>query len=116
MINVTDIRSQAYGMGRNVFLAGLGLAAVATDKSKSVFDQLVEKGSGTSEKIPTPNLKDNSLMNRLSDAGQKTADQVQSRIGGVMTRVGIPSRDEIQALTKSVEQLTEKVQALQPNA
>ncbi|MDJ0839510.1 MAG: phasin family protein [Acidobacteriota bacterium] len=116
MKNIKEMGTDVYDFSHKFYLAGLGIAATVNDSGKKVFDQLVEKGSGTSEKMPKPKVMDNTLVNRLSDLGKQTTEKIQDRVASTISRFGIPSRDEIQALTRSVEQLTEKVQNLQTKA
>ena len=116
MKNIKEISSDVFSISHKFYLAGLGIAATVNDSGKKVFDQLVEKGAGTSEKMPKPKVTENGLFNRLTDYGKQTTEKVQDRVSATVSRFGIPTREEIQALTRSVEQLTEKVQNLQPKA
>ncbi len=113
MKNVKEIGTSAFGLGRNIFMAGLGVVATANDRSRNLFDSLVEKGATRTkqtDETPGPARK---LGQKLTDMGRDTQDRIQTRVAGGLTRFGIPSRNEVLALTQSVETLTEKVQGLQ---
>jgi poly(hydroxyalkanoate) granule-associated protein len=103
-------------MTRNVYFAGLGVAATVNDSTKSVFDKLVAKGTKTSDKKPELAVSEAPAVNRLKRYSQKTTQMVRKQVSGVIHGFGIPSRDEIQALTRSVEQLSTKVEKLSTKA
>ena len=114
MKTVKEVSREAMDVTRNIYLAGLGVAATVNDSAKGVFDKLVDKGAKTSEKLPERKLSETPAYNRLTDLRRKTTETVRKQVTGVMHGFGIPSRDEIAALRTSVEQLTEKVTAMTP--
>lgn len=115
MKKVMNLGNQAMDAGRNVFLAGLGVVATVEENYKKTFNQLVEKGKSTkgdvTEKVEEK--ADNLIVKRVKVLGNKVGENVQAGVGTVVTRLGLPTRKEIQELTKSVELLTEKVSNLQ---
>lgn len=115
MKKLTDVTSKVFGTGRTVFLAGLGLTAVVTDQTKKAFDSLVEKGQARSEMAGESKVK--ATVERASERIKGFAEMASSRAkGGIasgISRLGIPSANEINELKRSVEQLTEKVKTLQ---
>lgn len=113
MKKITELGAEARDAGRNVVMAGLGVFATVNDTAVNMFNTLVEKGSGTSEKIKTPKVAEIPVVSRVTDFGKQAGEKVQDGFTTTLGRFGIPSRDEIQALTRSVEQLTDKVQNLQ---
>jgi polyhydroxyalkanoate synthesis regulator phasin len=114
MNNLKNIGSQVLGAGRNLYFAGLGVAVIGGDRTVKVFNGLVEKGRVVSEKKPTCKATGTTqLKNKIAGLGKATGERVQGGINGVLKRLGIPSRDEIRDLTRSVTQLTEKVSGLQ---
>jgi len=103
---------------KNIYLAGLGVAATVNDQAKSSFDTLVQKGearSSRSHEDHKPRFTQK-ITDQVSQFAGKATSRVQDGLSSSLSRLGIPSRDEIKALTLSVEQLTEKVQTLQPGA
>lgn len=105
-----EVRKKVSETGRDVYFAGLGMAAIANDRAQRVFDGLVEKGKekGQSETTEKPAK----ATNLARDAYARTMDKVQQGFGSTLRRLGIPTRQEISELSQSIEQLTEKVQNL----
>lgn len=107
-----DAKNKMFSTGRNVYLAGLGVAATITDQTGRVYGDFVEKGRSVKEKNDTPNQKQG-LSSKAGELKGRVENRVQDSISGTLGRFGIPSQKEISDLTKSIEQLTEKVQNLQ---
>ena len=117
MIYLKTIGSQALGAGRNLYFAGLGIAAISSDRTVKVFNGLVEKGRGTVDaRQAGPEESSANLKSKITGLGKAAGKRVNSGIDSVLGRLGIPSREEIRNLTRSVEQLTAKVSAVQPKA
>ena len=95
------------GTGRSLYLAGLGVVATLESQSKGIFEQLVNKGKSQSEKkVSEPG--------KLRNLGHKWSRGVQNGVATVLGRFGLPTHQELQALTLSVEKLTVKVANLNP--
>lgn len=102
--------------GRTFYLAGLGVAATVEEQSRSVFDNLVEKGRGNvSEKSgeSTISKTKSAVSTRFKTVSDQVTDRFQSGLNTTLGFVGVPSRQEIRDLTASVEALTAQVQSLQ---
>jgi poly(hydroxyalkanoate) granule-associated protein len=111
MKTISEVNKSIQEANRKAFMAGLGLVLTVADRSKSVFDNLVEKGRETSEK--NESSKFTQAVGRVKAVGDKANDQFQAGLAKTMGRLGIPTRQEIRELTLSVEKLTAKVQNLQ---
>lgn len=112
---INDVKDRAFGTGRTFYLAGLGVAATVEGQFKGSFNSLVEKGRGVSDnKSESTTAKTREVVSdRVKDLTDKVGDTVQGGVVATLARLGIPSREEIHALTSSVEQLTTKVEAMQ---
>ena len=104
-------------MGRNVWLAGLGVVAYADEEARTLYGKLVDKGE-TFE-----NSERNVVgrkLNEVTDTAKKITDEAGEKVQGVvqtvMHRAGVPTSDEIQTLIQRVETLTAKVEKIQPKA
>jgi poly(hydroxyalkanoate) granule-associated protein len=104
-------------MGRNVWLAGLGVVAYADEEARTLYGKLVDKGE-TFE-----NSERNVVGRKLSEVtgtAKKITDEAGEKVQGVvhtvMHRAGVPTSDEIQTLIQRVETLTAKVEKIQPKA
>jgi len=106
--------NQVYGAGRNLYFAGLGVAVISCDRDVKVFGGLVEKGRTVRAQRETTAAEKANQKTRLTGLGKAAGERVQNGISGTLNRLGIPNREEIRGLTRSVEQLTEKVANLQP--
>ena len=114
-----------------VLLAAVGAAALAQDEIEDLANRLVERGSiaeadgrrmvndvlkrrrkqmakatGRAQEVAT-GMRDN-----LSEGPKRLADDMEQRIEGVLARMNVPTKDEIETLTSKVTALTRKVDEL----
>ena len=114
----TDLRESAH----KIWLAGLGALSVAEDEGSKLFKRLVKEGEGFEKKSKDrfQKIQDEveTKVEDVRDAAESTWDRLGSnfdeRVASTLKRLGVPSRLEIQRLTKRVEELTKKVDALKP--
>ena len=126
----TDAAGNVRDAAQNVFLAGLGALVAAKETGEETFESFVKKGEkvdfgslGTErvkkirEQIDGATDKaEDAVKGRVSDAkyvATETAngleEKIQDAVAVVMKRIGVPTRDEINELTASVERLTARV-------
>ena len=117
--NVTnDVRESAH----KIWLAGLGALSVAEDEGTKLFKRLVKEGEsfekrsrdGFKKVQDTVETKVEDVRDAAESSWDKFGANVDERIASTLKRLGVPSRHEIQRLTKRVEELTKKVDALKP--
>ena len=117
---VEALGKDAVETGRNVWLAGLGVVAEAETQGKDLFENLVKKGE-TFEARTKKGLDEtvDHAGERLKKAREWFEDKTDGRLGGASSvftralhRFGVPTRDDIHALSQRVEVLTEKVEAI----
>lgn len=117
---VMNATRPALELGRNVYLAGLGIATTVADQYSNAFSSLVDKGRARNEKRAEEKgeneKKSPKVVTIFKDYTEKTGEKLQDGVNSALNRIGIPSKQEIRDLTKSIEQLTEKVQAMQASA
>ncbi len=117
-----DLQTEIKESAHQIWLAGLGALAVAEDEGSKLFKNLVKKGEGF-EKRSKKQLK--KVTEKVEGQVGTARDQAESALGKLgksfdekvaeaLQRLGVPSRMEIQKLTKRVEQLTKKVDAAKP--
>lgn len=105
-----EIQEEVQATAHQVWLAGLGAASRAQEKGEEYFQQLVEQGreiEGKSrgklrELVDTARQK---VKSGAAELGEKLDEQVT----GVLHRLGVPNREEIERLTRRVEELNAKV-------
>ncbi len=113
-----EVRESAH----QIWLAGLGALSVAEDEGTKLFKRLVKEGE-TFEKRSKKRFEDvqGKVEERVDDVRDKAestwdrlGSQFDDRVAATLNRLGVPSRHEIQRLTKRVEELTAKVDSLRP--
>ena len=109
-----DLRESAH----KIWLAGLGAVAAAEEEGGKLFNTLVKKG----EKYEAKGRQEfDKVLRRVDDAKGKAGstwgkveDTIDHKVGDALKRMGVPTRSEINKLTKRVEELTLKVDQLKP--
>jgi len=107
-----------------IWLAGLGAFSKAQEEGSKVFEALVKEGNSIQKrtmKLTEDRVNEvTSKVTRMAGSFQKQAnaswDKLESvfeeRVQRALTRLGVPTKKEIQALTRRVEELTASVQKL----
>jgi poly(hydroxyalkanoate) granule-associated protein len=100
-------------MGRNVWLAGLGVYSLADEETRKAVDELIKRGKKfeKDEKNVVSRTIDDAT-GRAKDFGNKVEESVQETMTRTLHRAGLPTRDEIRVLIDRVEELTVKVDKL----
>lgn len=96
-------------VGRNVFLAGLGVVASTEEQARETFDRMRSKGEDFQKD------EDRILVRATQEArelGSRFEQRVQKTFSGTLNRAGLPSHDEVRQLIQRVETLTRKVDEL----
>lgn len=99
-----------------IWLAGLGALAAAEEEGTKIFNTLVEKGEGyeTRGKEELAKVKDKveGAFSKAESSWDQLGDTFDEKVASAVNRLGVPSRDEINSLTKQVEELTLKIDQL----
>jgi len=98
---------------QEIWLAGLGAFALAGDEGGKLFKQLVKRGEGL-EKINKARIHEltaraESLRGDARTAVTRLTTPIETGMNSAMHRLGVPTRSEIQTLTRKVEELTRVV-------
>jgi poly(hydroxyalkanoate) granule-associated protein len=104
-----------------VFLAGLGAAALSQEEGGRLFGRLVTRGrkveaEGKKKVTQTRNQGKKQLdaaKKRATQAFDRVQGELEGRVAKVVNRLGIPNQDQIRLLTERVAELTRKVEGLQ---
>lgn len=118
-----------------VWLAGLGALSTIGEEGDKLFKDLVDKGremetrgkkeAGDAREKVESRVKD--VRGRLEERMRGTRERVEKgfdsvwgalddRIAEVLHRMGVPTRDEIQRLTRRVEELNRKIDGVRGGA
>jgi len=111
-----DVRESAH----KVWLAGLGALSVAEEEGSKLFTSLVDKGSrfeargkARIEKVTdTVTDKVKGAKDVAGDTFDRLGRNLDDQVAETLGRLGVPTRDEIQKLTKRVEELNRKMDRL----
>jgi len=103
-----------------IWLAGLGALSVAEEEGSKLFKTLVKKGEGFEkrgkkqfDKVQhTVEEQVETVVGKADSAFGKFGKGFDSKVADTLNKLGVPSRMEIQKLTRRVEQLTKKVDTL----
>jgi poly(hydroxyalkanoate) granule-associated protein len=103
-----------------IWLAGLGAMSVAEEEGSKLFKTLVKKGEGFEkrgkkqfEKVQhTVEEQVETAVGKADNAFGRFGKGFDAKVADTLNKLGVPSRMEIQKLTRRVEQLTKKVDSL----
>ena len=90
---------------RKLWLAGLGTLSVVEEEGTELFDELVKKGRKIEEKS---RKRLGQTKAELESGTDELAEKLDRQVSGVLQKMGVPSRAQVQDLTVRVEQLTEQ--------
>lgn len=122
------VAEQANETAREVWLAGLGAFARAQDEGNKLFDSLVKEGAELEKKTKNDVNKRvvdfrgavESRVGKVRDTAnanlQKIEGVFEDRVARVLARLGVPTADDIQELTRRVQALSKEVKALNDGA
>lgn len=112
---VTDIKKITQAIGRDVFMAGLGVVSIASDSSQKAFGNLVERGKARQQDTDkdTTVLKEK-LAERTTGIRSSLTELAKRPVVGVMTTIGLPTSREIEELNTRIQTLTDKINQLAP--
>ncbi len=101
------------GRGHEVWLAGLGAFAAVEEEGTAFFTDLVKRGR-TVEDSGKKRL--DAVRDRIEERQQQATEQLDERVyqplNEALHRFGVPTRREIEGLSRKVDVLTRHVQTL----
>ncbi len=109
-----ELPAHVLGTGRQVWLAGLGAAGMVATGGQAVFSMLVEEGRRV-KGFDVGHVVDDVVEGAVAPVRKavKSVDRtVQRTSKTVLSRLGVPTRQEVEDLTGRVEQLIVKVEGL----
>lgn len=108
---------------QKVWLAGLGALQAAEEEGSKAFNKLVERGESFESRRREDLERVRQSVETVVDEAKEKVESAKDRMGGTfdarvaqtLNRLGVPTRGEIQALTRRVETLTESIDKLREN-
>ena len=100
-------------MARNVLLAGIGAMALTQEEIEKFVHKLIERGE-IAEKDGRRLIKDvmEKRRRKAEEASVEAEATYEGRMEEVLARMNIPSKSDIDALSRKITALTEKVDEL----
>ncbi len=124
----TSVQAQLLETMNNIWLAGLGAVSRAQRGAPQLLEQLITEGArvstetrGAAEKALRGLVGDvrSTINARLGEARGQAADALenlekifQTRVHRALTQIGVPSSDEVAALSKRVDALNDNIDRL----
>jgi poly(hydroxyalkanoate) granule-associated protein len=119
--NVETIVTRAFGLGRKTFLAGVGFIGIIQDEfmkglenSSEFAGKLVERGEEMSEErrkqiAERTEARQEQVGDFWNEFGGRVNDTYIHTTEAVLTRANVPTRTDIQKLSKQIDALSRKV-------
>ncbi len=130
-LDVTALPSEMTERAREIWLAGLGAWARASEEGEKVFHTLVERGAAfetrrrdqldqathviadQQKRVTDEVAKVTERMTQtLNDTAKTVEKAVSDTFTATMSQVGLPTRTEVRTLSSKVDQLSSKLDAL----
>jgi poly(hydroxyalkanoate) granule-associated protein len=101
---------------RTLWWAGLGALSVAREAGATMFDALVEEGKSWEQAQRERTEKTARQVEELSKKGARTVETVEKQVRGevheALHRLGVPHRDDVDALRDQIDVLAGRVDRL----
>ena len=106
---------------RKIWLAGLGVYSKVDSDGSKLFDSLVKEGEKAEKltKAAAPKSTKSSARSKVEDVKDlalgkwgELEEAFDKRLSSAISRLGVPSRDEVKALHAKVEALTKHIEKL----
>lgn len=116
----TPITANIRESASRIWLAGLGAYVKTQKESEKLFQSLVEEGEKVEKqakkaaeaRFEEAKGKVVAFRGKASRQIDRLEELFQERIAQVLNRLGVPTQEDIQELTKRVEALNESIKAL----
>jgi poly(hydroxyalkanoate) granule-associated protein len=100
---------QMMEMLRRMFLATIGAAVIAQEEVEALVNRLVERGE-IAEKDGKKLI--NEMMAKRKSQTTDVGDEISKNIEGVLNRMNIPSKADVDALSQKITGLSKKIDEL----
>ncbi len=98
---------------RRVLMAGIGAVALTQEQIEDFVNKLVERGEiadGDARKLVSEVIDRRKKL--VQDGTRKAEEGLDKRIEGLLSRMNIPSKSEIDSLSQKIAELSSKVDEL----
>jgi len=101
---------------RRVLMAGVGVVVLAQEEVEEFVNKLIERGE-IAEQDGRKLINDvvENRKKQAADTKQATQEEFDKRLEGLLDRLNVPTRGDINTLNDKVTELTAKVEELKKN-
>jgi len=122
--NLKSMAGKIMESGQQIWLAGLGAFSKAQEEGGKLYDSLVKEGSAlekVTSKYTTAKVSEvrgavettvNQVKDRATDTFGKLEKVFEDRVSGALGALGIPGREELNDLSRKVEELNRLVKGI----
>jgi len=105
--------SRLLALTRKVLLAGVGAVALAQEEIESFVNKLVERGE-IAEKDGKKLVREvmEKRKKETEKATEKAGDELDKRMEDLLSRMSVPTKSDVEALSAKITALTKKVDEL----
>lgn len=98
---------------RRVLMAGIGAVVLAQEEVEEFVNKLIDRGE-IAEKDGRKLINEivEKRKKKAQDTTHSAQDEVDKRLEGILDRLNIPTKSDIDALNAKVTELTDKVESL----
>ena len=108
----TQLANKVRESAQQIWDAGLGAFAKAQVEGNKVFEALVSEGEALKEKTRrnVAGLRVSEMASKATGTWDKLEQVFEDRVARALAKLGVPSRREIDELTKRLNQLTDALE------
>jgi poly(hydroxyalkanoate) granule-associated protein len=102
---------------RQIWLAGLGAYSLAETEGNKLFRSLVTEGESLEGRIrAAAEEKADQVRVKVTHARDKLEQVFEKRVAQALEALAVPVQDDVEALSRKIEELSVRIQALQEGA
>jgi len=102
---------------RQIWLAGLGAYSLAETEGNKLFRSLVTEGESLEGRIRVAaEEKADQVRVKVTHARDKLEQVFEKRVAQALEALAVPAKDDVEALSRKIEELSVRIQALQEDA
>jgi poly(hydroxyalkanoate) granule-associated protein len=113
-----EVQADVTGSAYKLWLASLGVMALAQETGGRVFSDLVKRGREIESQVrikpPDVQARLRGATDRAKDAVHDLGRSMDQQVTSALHRIGVPTRDEVATLGRRVELLTASIEKLKP--
>ena len=118
-----DMQKELADRGRDVWLAGLGALATVEEEGSKLFARLVERGKEyenlSAKQVKALSERVSEQQKKVKERAEETSTAAQSAVADTvdkaLERFGVPTRSEVNDLSKKVDRLSKQIDKLSKN-